>query len=64
MRWPWRHQQPDVAEAQQHLDRLRRQQPEVNRLSRELREAREAKGDHFSDMVMQAIRGRRAAGDR
>jgi len=64
MRWPWRWRRhpPDTDEAQQHLDRLRQQQPEVSRLSRELREARER--DHFSDMVREAMRGRRAAPDR
>lgn len=63
MRWPWnKHHQPDVEEADEHLARLRRQQAEVNRITRELAEARER--NHFSDMVFQAMRGRRAAPDR
>jgi hypothetical protein len=59
VRWPWHRRRPDVAEAQEHLDRLHGQQPEVDQLGRELRAARER--NHFSEMVFESMRGRRAA---
>lgn len=63
MRWPWRGHHAATDEAQEHIDRLRAQQPEVNRINRELRAAREH--NHFAEMVLEAMRaGRRAAPDR
>jgi hypothetical protein len=55
MRWPWQRPKADVAEAQEHIDKLKRQQPEVTRLSRELQAAR--KQNHFSEMIVAALRG-------
>lgn len=56
MRWPWRRSPatgPD--EAQQYIEQLERQQPEVDRLSRELQAAR--KRNHFADLIAAALRG-------
>lgn len=59
MRWPWqrRRESADVAEAQEHIDHLRRQQPEVTRLAKELQDARSR--NHFSEMIDAALRGAR-----
>jgi len=62
MRWPWRRPPPATDEAQRHIDHIREQQPEVSRLTRDLAAARER--NHFSDMITEAMRGRRAAPDR
>lgn len=56
MRWPWkRGDPPQVAEAQEHIDRLKQQKPEVTALAKELRAAR--KRNHFSELILAALRG-------
>jgi hypothetical protein len=57
MRWPWqkRAEPPGVVEAQEHIDRLQRQQPEVTRLSKELQIARQR--NHFAELIAAALRG-------
>lgn len=56
MRWPWSRREPDIDEAQAHLDRIKRQQPEVTRLTSELQAARER--NHFAEIFLLALRGR------
>ena len=56
MRWPWRRGKPsETDEAQQYIEQLERQQPEVDRLSRELQTARQR--NHFAEMIVSALRG-------
>lgn len=58
MRWPWRSRQQHrdrVAEAQRHLHQVQRQQPQVERLARELEARRRA--NQFSEAVRQAFGG-------
>lgn len=57
MRWPWQRPKADVAEAQEHIDRLRRQKLEVSNLAKELQDAR--RRNHFSEMIVAALRGAR-----
>jgi hypothetical protein len=56
MRWPWRRRKPaEPDKAQRYIDRLERQQPEVDRLSRELHAARQR--NHFAELIAAALRG-------
>lgn len=54
MRWR-RRPPPDLAEAQEEIAKAKRRQPEVNRLTRELHEARER--NHFAESIWAALRG-------
>lgn len=56
MRWPWkRRDSAHLDEAQRHIDRLERQQPEVTRLAKQLEDARSR--NHFAIMIANAMRG-------
>jgi len=55
MRWPWQRHKANVAEAQEHIDRLHEQQAEVSRLAKELQAARQR--NHFNELIMAALRG-------
>jgi len=57
VRWPWRRPAPDTSEAQDHLDQLARQQPEVDRLTADLQRAQER--NHFSEAITAAFARRR-----
>jgi hypothetical protein len=53
MRWWWQKDPEPSTEAQEQLQKIMDRDPEVNRLSRKLREAE--RRDHFSDMVDAAM---------
>lgn len=56
MWWPWRRRHSaHLDDAQRHLDQLQAQQPEVTRLSRELRE--DGHHNRFAARISQALRG-------
>ncbi len=58
MRWPWQSRRPQrdrVEEAERHLRLVQRQQPQVEKLARELEDRRKA--NRFSEAVREAFGG-------
>lgn len=60
MRWWWQKKETTTDEAKEHLQRLIEREPEVKKISRELKDAQAR--NHFSDMVAIAM-ARRSRGE-